>query len=100
MAVTVMRESRIKLQEEKASPGFLHYQLQILDLNTVDAVAIPPPSKLSDQSVPKNDEKTGVCVFVYMCWLNLLLSVVLSALEELSRKKAQKKANPFAKPKL
>lgn len=48
-----------------------------------DAAAIPPPSMLAGEPTQKPEERT----------------VVQSALEELSRKKAQKKANPFGKPK-
>lgn len=68
----------------------------------LDAAAIPPPSMLASQPTQTPEEKTGYYEpnKTYCMELYLINSVVQSALEELSRKKAQKKANPFGKPKL
>ena len=67
-----------------------------------DAAAIPPPSMLASQPTQKAEEMTGGVLLVehYYVIMQIFVSVVQSALEELSRKKAQRKANPFGKPKL
>ena len=73
-----------------------------------DTAAIPPPSSLSSDSIKppdKNEEKDGESAQKYLC-INLpspfcvyVIIVVHSALEELSKKKAEK-TGPFARPKM
>lgn len=68
------------------------------------SAAMPPPSSLSDQdSKPEDQGSKGMdefkCVPDSGEFVLLMFLVVRSALEELSRTKAQK-ANPFAKPKM
>ncbi len=70
-----------------------------------DSAAIPPPAALSTPAAEpekKPEEKNGGTTNKNTnkpCLLFVSAPVVESALEELSRTKAQK-ANPFAKPKL
>ena len=73
----------------------------------LDSAAIPPPSSLSiaaQETKPEDEGSKSRSLYstrnMYVsCLMLMSLLVVRSALEELSRTKAQK-ANPFAKPKM